>query len=385
MLKSFRYSGPSDIFFGVDIHKQLGSTVRQLNGTRVFVITDPGVARAGILAEVLQVLKEDGIIAGSYDGVVPEPPIGSVQEVASRVKEEGYDLIIGLGGGSPMDVAKVVSVLQSNDDPIESMVGTGNVKKPGLPTITIPTTSGTGSEVTQIAIFTFEKEQTKKGIVSPYLFASAAVVDPVFTYGLPPHITAHTGMDALVHAIEAYLSLKANPMSDMFALDAIGYISRYIRKAVHNGDDVEARYYMSLGSLKAGLAFSNASTAAVHALAYPLGGTFHIPHGLSNTLMLKSVMEYSVAGDLERYADLAAAMGENIERLTEREAAFKSIEGVENLATDLGVPTRLREMGIPREAIPRMAEDASRHTRLILQNPRRLSVEDIEKIYQNAW
>jgi alcohol dehydrogenase class IV len=385
MLKSFRYSGPSDIFFGVDIHKQLGSTVRHLNGTRVFVITDPGVARAGILAEVLQVLKEDGIIAGSYDGVVPEPPIGSVQEVASRVKEEGYDLIIGLGGGSPMDVAKVVSVLQSNDDPIESMVGTGNVKKPGLPTITIPTTSGTGSEVTQIAIFTFEKEQTKKGIVSPYLFASAAVVDPVFTYGLPPHITAHTGMDALVHAIEAYLSLKANPMSDMFALDAIGYISRYIRKAVHNGDDVEARYYMSLGSLKAGLAFSNASTAAVHALAYPLGGTFHIPHGLSNTLMLKSVMEYSVAGDLERYADLAAAMGENIERLTEREAAFKSIEGVENLATDLGVPTRLREMGIPREAIPRMAEDASRQTRLILQNPRRLSVEDIEKIYQNAW
>lgn len=385
MLKSFRYSGPSDILFGVDVHKELGSTIRQLKGTRVFVITDQGVSRAGILEKILKVINDDGIQTAYYDNVVPEPPIESVQEVASRVREGGYDLIVGLGGGSPMDVAKVVSVLQGNDDPIESMVGTGNVKKPGLPTIAIPTTAGTGSEVTQIAIFTFEKEQTKKGIVSPYLFVSAAVVDPVFTYGLPSHITAHTGMDALVHAIESYLSLKANPMSDMFALEAIGVISRYIRKAVHNGDDIEARYYMSLGSLKAGLAFSNASTAAVHALAYPLGGTFHIPHGLSNTLMLKSVMEYSFAGNLERYADIASAMGENIEGLTEREAALKSIEGVENLALDLGVPTRLRDMGIPREAIPRMAEDASRQTRLILQNPRRLSVEDIEKIFHNAW
>ena len=385
MLKNFRYSGPSDILFGVDVHRELGAKIGELNGNRVFVITDPGVAKVGILEKVLKVIRDKGIATGFYDGVVPEPPIESVQEIASKVRQGGFDLVIGLGGGSPMDVAKVVSVLQSNDDPIESMVGTGNVRNRGLPTITIPTTAGTGSEVTQIAIFTFEKEQTKKGIVSPFLFASAAVVDPVFTYDLPSHITARTGMDALVHAIEAYLSLKANPMSDMYALEAIGVISKYIRKAVHNGEDIEARYFMSLGSLQAGLAFSNSSTAAVHALAYPLGGTFHIPHGLSNTLMLKSVMEYSFSGNLARYADIAAAMGENIDGFSEREAALRSIEGVENLAIDLGVPTKLREMGIPREAIPKMAEDASRQTRLILQNPRRLGVEDIEKIYHNAW
>jgi alcohol dehydrogenase class IV len=385
LLTEFKFCGPSQIIFAPNAHKQLGSLVKELDGSKVFVITDPGIAKVGILDKVLEVLREAGIETGFYDQVVPEPPIETVQEIASKVKEGGFDLVVGLGGGSSMDMAKVVAVLQTNDNPIESMVGIGNVKKRGIPMIAMPTTAGTGSEVTQIAIFTFEEEKTKKGIVSPYLFATAAIVDPVFTYGLPPHITANTGMDALVHAIEGYIAKKSNPISDMYALQAIGLISKYLRKAVHNGENAEARYYMSLGSLEAGLSFSNSSCAAVHALAYPLGGTFHIPHGLSNTLMLKSVMEFNVVTNIERFVDIAVAMGENVEGLCDRDAALKAIKAMGDLAEDICVPTRLRDVDIPKEAIPKMAEDAAKQQRLLSQNPRKLSVDDIRKIYENAW
>jgi alcohol dehydrogenase class IV len=385
MLKSFRFSCPPHILIGPDTHKQLGDLVKQFNGKRVFVITDPGVARAGILEKVLDVLHNEGFETGFFDKVVPEPPVETVKGIADKVKEGHFNLIIGLGGGSSMDVSKVVAVMQNNDDPLESMVGIGNVKNPGIPMIAVPTTSGTGSEVTPIAIFTFEKEKTKKGVVSPYLYPSAAVVDPIFTYGLPPHITAHSGMDALVHAIEAYICKKSNPLSDMYSLQAIKLISRYLRKAVHNGEDKEARYYMSLGSHEAGLAFANASCAAVHALAYPLGGTFHIPHGLANTLMLKSVMEYNVVAKIDRFIDIAIAMGEHVEGLSDREAAYKAIKAMSELAVDVGVPTTLREVGIPKEAIPKMAEEAFKQQRLLSQNPRDLSVEDIQRIYENAW
>ncbi len=384
-MKSFQFLTPPQILFGNGIYKNLGDVIRFQKGTKVFLITDPGIVKIGLMDKVKKVVEDAGFECGVYDSVIPEPPVDSVKEAASVVKERGYDILIGFGGGSSLDVTKVVSVLQTNDGPIREMVGIGNVKNPGIPTILIPTTAGTGSEVTQISILAFPEESTKMGVVSPHLFANAALIDPTFTYGLPPHITANTGMDALVHAVEAFICLKANNITDIYALDAIELIAGNLRTSVHNGTDENARYKMALGSLEAGLAFSNASCAAVHALAYPLGATYHLPHGLSNTVMLQAVMEENIVSSLDRFAVIAEKMGENIEGLSLRDAAFKTIDAMTNLAKDINVPTRLRDLGILEEAIPQLAKDASKQQRLLSQNPRKLSESDIEKIYRKAW
>lgn len=384
-MKNFAFQAPKQIVFGEGVYRRIGEIINFHKGTKVFLITDPGIAKAGLLDKLREAIEAAGFECGVYDSVIPEPPVDSVKEIAEIVQKGRYDILVGFGGGSSLDVTKVVSVLQTNDDSIDEMVGIGNVKQPGIPTILVPTTAGTGSEVTQIAILSFPEESTKKGIVSPYLFASTALVDPSFTYSLPPHITANTGMDALVHAIEAFICLKANNVSNIFALDAIELIAGNLRSAVHNGQDKQARYNMSLGSLEAGLAFSNASCAAVHALAYPLGATFHLPHGLSNTIMLKSVMEQNVVSCLDKFAVIAEKMGERTEDLSVREAAFKAIDAMTDLANDIGVPTRLRDLDIPEEAIPQLAKDAFKQQRLLSQNPRKLSEKDIENIYRNAW
>jgi alcohol dehydrogenase class IV len=384
-VKNFVFQTPPQIVFGEGVYKQIGEMIKFYKGTKVFIITDPGIVKAGLLDNLKEVIKAAGFECGVYDSVIPEPPVDSVKEATEIVKKEGYDILIGFGGGSSLDVTKVVSVLQTNDDSIDKMVGTGNVKQPGIPKILVPTTAGTGSEVTQVSILSFPEESTKKGMVSPYLFGSAALVDPSFTYGLPPHITANTGMDALIHAIEAFICRKANNISNIYALDAIELIAGNLRTAVHNGQDERARYNMALGSLEAGLAFSNASCAAVHALAYPLGATFHLPHGLSNTVMLKSVMEQNVVSCIDKFAVVAEKMGECTEGLSVREAAFKAVDAMTNLANDVNVPTRLRDVDIPEDAIPQLAKDAFKQERLLSQNPRKLSEKDIEGIYRNAW
>ncbi|KUK13632.1 MAG: alcohol dehydrogenase [bacterium] len=385
MLVNFNFNVPSTIVFGVDTVNQTGQYVRKLNGKRAFVITDPGVAKAGILEKVLRVLREDGIEAGYYDGVIPEPPENIVAEIVDKVKDGGYEVIIGLGGGSSMDTAKVVSVLVTNGGTIRDYLGIDKIPKPGLPKIMIPTTAGTGSEVTQVAIFTLVDEKVKKGVVSSYLLADVAIVDPALTYNLPPEITAATGMDALIHAIESYIARKANKFTEGLSLMAMELIARNIRTAVTDGSNTEARYNMSLGSLLAGIAFGNSSCAAVHALALALGGKFHIPHGVANTLMLPYVMEYNVVSRMEKFVKIVEALGEKVDGLSLRDAAFKAIDAMVNIARDIGVPTRLRDLNVPKEAIPEMAKAAINETRLLSQNPRVLTLKDIENIYNNAW
>lgn len=385
MLVNFNFLVPPTVVFGVDTVNQTGQYVKKLGGRRAFIVTDPGVAKVGILEKVAKVLKDDGIEVGYYDQVIPEPPENIVNEIVEKVKEGGYEVIIGLGGGSSMDTAKMVAVLVTNGGSVRDYIGIGKVPKPGLPKIMIPTTSGTGSEVTQIAIFTLLGEEVKKGVVSPYLMADVAIVDPALTYDLPPHITASTGMDALVHAIESYISRKANKFTEGLSLMAMELIAKNIRTAVTDGSNVEARYNMSLGSMIAGIAFGNASTAAVHALAYPLGGQFHIPHGVANTLMLPYVMEYNVVSRMEKFVKIAEALGEKVEGLSLRDAAFKAIDAMVNIAKDIGVPMRLRDVNIPKDAIPKMAAAAINETRLLSQNPRVLTLKDIEDIYNKAW
>jgi alcohol dehydrogenase class IV len=383
---SFNFSTPSTIIVGVDTINQLGEQVKRFKGKRAFIITDPGIAKVGLLDKVNDVLKKGGIETGFYDKVVPEPPIETVDEIANLAKQGNYDVLIGLGGGSSMDMTKVVSILMTNGGSANDYIGTGKVEKPGLPTIMLPTTSGTGSEVTSVAIFSFPEEKVKKGIVSPYLYASASIVDPALTFNLPPSITANTGMDALVHAIESYISKGANTLTEGLSLMAIELISKNLRVAVTCGDNVEARYNMSLGSLIAGIAFANASCGAVHAMAYPLGGEFHIPHGMSNTLMLPYVMEYNVVTCIDKFVKIAEKMGEKIDGLSRRDAAFKAIDAMIDLAKDIGVPTHLSDVNIPKESIPRMAESCyKQQQRLLGVNPRNLTQKELEDIYTNAW
>ncbi|MDI3534169.1 MAG: alcohol dehydrogenase [Thermosediminibacterales bacterium] len=381
----FNFSTAGSIIMGVGALKKLGSEARKLGGKKVFIITDEGIAKAGILEKVKGILEKEGFEVGYFDKVIPEPPIDTVEDIAEAVKQDGYNLLIGLGGGSSIDATKAVSILVTNGGPIDKYVGTNLVEKPGLPTIMLPTTSGTGSEVTPIAILTDVKEELKKGVVSPYLYADVAIVDPNLTITVPPKITANTGMDALIHAIESYIAKKANKFTECISLEAIKLISGSLRTAVADGENIEARYNMSLGSLMAGVAFANAGVGAVHALAYPLGGQFHIPHGMANTLMLRYVMEYNVVSRMEKFAKIAEAMGENIEGLSIREAAQKAIDAMIALAEDIGVPTKLREVDIPEAAIPKLAEAGVKVTRLLSNNPRVLTLEDITQIYTNAW
>jgi alcohol dehydrogenase class IV len=309
-----------------------------------------------------------------------------MDEIASFAREGNYDVLVGLGGGSSMDVTKAASILITNGGSALDYIGTGKVNKPGVPTIMVPTTAGTGSEATAVAIFSFPEEKTKKGIVSPYLYPNTAIVDPALTFSLPPGITANTGMDAFVHAVESYISKHANTYTERLSLLAIELIANNLRTAVTYGDNVEARYNMSLGSLIAGIAFANAGCGAVHAMAYPLGGEFHIPHGMSTTLMLRYVMEYNVITCMDKFVKIAAAMGEVVDGLAKREAAFKAIDAMIDLAADVGVPTRLCEVDIPQEAIPRMAKSCyEQQQRLLGANPRKLTQQELEQIYTNAW
>jgi alcohol dehydrogenase class IV len=263
--------------------------------------------------------------------------------------------------------------------------GTDKLPNPALPIVAIPTTSGTGSEATPNAIFTDHVEKLKKGIVSPFLMPAVAIVDPTLTLTTPPKVTAATGMDALTHAVESFISRKATPQSEMYSLDAIRRIAASLRTTVFDGANLAARTEMSLGSYFAGVAIANAGTAAVHALAYPLGGQFGVPHGVSNALLMPYVLDVTQLGNQAKFAVVAQAMGEVVEGLSVREAAQTAVDAIRQLSLDVGIPRRMREVGVPREAIKGMAAAAVQITRLLDNNPRRLSQEDIQAIYEQAW
>jgi alcohol dehydrogenase class IV len=292
--------------------------------------------------------------------------------------------VIGLGGGSPIDIAKTVAVMLGNQGDIADYFGVDLVPKPGVPSLIIPTTAGTGSEVTPIAILSDEEEKLKKGVVSQHLFPRVALLDPELTLGLPPAVTAATGMDALIHAIEAYTSVNATDLTDLLAARAIGLIADNLRAAYARGDNLAARAAMLEGSLLAGMAFANAGVTAVHAFAYPIGAEFHIPHGVANTLMLPAVMQFNLVGNLGKFAEVAELMGQPTEGLSLREAAEEAVEAVVQLAEDLGVPTSLGEFGVKEEHLPALAEGVMKVTRLLANNPRTLTQADAEEIYRSV-
>lgn len=364
---------------------QIGEQAKKLNGTKVIIVTDKIIRQTGLLDKVTRPLEDTGLLVDIIDDVVPEPPFENLEQMVTQLEGKGYDLLIGVGGGSALDITKVLSVMLTNKDDVRDMIGTGNIENPGIPTILVPTTSGTGSEVTYNAIFTDTRDKVKKGIVSPYLLPKVAIVDAELTLTVPPAVTAATGMDALVHAVESYTAIRADELTDGIALQAIKLISRSLRKAVYNGKDIKAREDMAMGSLLAGISLGNAGVGAVHALAYPLGGKFKVPHGVANSLLLPFVMKYNVVADLEKFAEVAKTMGENVEGLSQREAADRAVQALAQLSKDVGIPESLKDVGVTISDIPALAEEASKVDRLLNNNPRWLTVKEIQKIYKEAY
>jgi alcohol dehydrogenase class IV len=374
---------PKTLITGVGAVDQLGIEARKLNGSKVLVITDQGVSECGMCVDVERPLREAGLEVDFYDKAVPEPPMSTIEEIVRIVENGGYDLIVGFGGGSPIDVAKAAAVLPHTGDTVYDYVGMDQVKKKGLPIIAIPTTSGTGSECTAIAIFANEKLNVKQGLVSPFLMPNVALIDPALSFTCPPNVTAASGMDALIHNIEAYISVNATMHTDSLAYEGIKLISQSIRTAVYDGTNMWARDNMAMGSMMGGIAFGNAGVGAVHALSYPIGGMFHVPHGVANTMVLPWAMDYNKLACLRWMRQVGEAMGENMEGLSDREAADVTVDALRVLADDLNVPQYLSDVDIPESAIPDLVEGAMTQARLWNNNPRKFTREDMEQVYRN--
>jgi len=379
---SFR--SPGQIWAGMDAIEKLEEEAKALGAKKALLVTDKGVVGSGIDQPVKKQLERAGISVDTFDKVIPDPDIACAEACIDTAKQGGYDLIVGLGGGSPMDVAAVASVMCTNPGTVQDYLGINLVKTAGTPTILIPTTSGTGAEVTPNAILTDTEAQLKKAVVSPFIFPRVVILDPMLTLSMPASVTSSSGIDALTHAIECYTSNKATIMSDLFAKDAIIRIGRSLRTAVADGSNLKARYDMAIGSIYGGLAITNAGVTAVHALAYPLGGQFNVPHGVANGLLLPYVMEFNAMGSIPRFADIAGFMGEKIDHMTALDQAYRAAEVVKALYKDLKIPQSLTELGVPKDAIPQMAEAAMQVTRLMDNNPRQMTADDVAKIYENA-
>jgi alcohol dehydrogenase len=350
---------------------------------RVLIVTDPGFLRTGLVETPRVSLERQGMQVVIYSDVMADPPEAVVEAAAEFARKHGSELVIGLGGGSSMDVAKLVAVLAGGEQPLAEMYGIGKVSGKRLPLVQIPTTAGTGSEVTNIAIVT-TGETTKMGVVSPQLYADLALLDANLTLGLPPIVTAATGIDAMVHAIEAYTSRhKKNPLSDMLARQALSLLSANLVKACENGHDLDARQAMLLGACLAGQAFSNAPVAAVHALAYPIGGIFHVAHGLSNSLVLPHVLRFNLPAATSHYAELAGIVVPHASG-SEEARALALIVAMQQIAKITGVETTLQQVGITESDLDRLADDAMLQTRLLGNNPRELTREDARAIYAAA-
>mgnify|MGYP003627184131 CR=1 FL=1 len=386
-MNPFVFNTSPSIRFGAGLLSQIGEMVRTEIGSRVLLVTDPGMMSTGIVDRALEHLRAADVEVTLYHDVQADPPetiVTTCAEAAISAKAQG---VIGLGGGSSLDVAKLAALLATGTESLGDVYGVGNAKGPRLPLILIPTTSGTGSEVTPISIVT-TGESEKMGVVSPVLLPDIALLDPELTLGLPPHITAATGIDAMVHAIESYASASANnnPISRNLATEALRLMGASLETAVHSGTDLHARSDMLLGSMMAGQAFANSPVAAVHALAYPIGGHFHVPHGLSNALVLPYVLRFNAKVAPKPYADIAAQAFPELAGVTdEKERAEEFCTAMAALSKRCGLQQTLREMDIPRDFLPKLARDAMNQTRLLVNNPRDVTEADALSIYEAAW
>ena len=383
--KPFTFSTVPQIISEAGSAAELGKHIaaRFPHARRALIVTDPGFLRTGLVEAPRASLERHGMSVQVFSDVMADPPEAVVLSAVDFARTHDTDMVIGLGGGSSMDVAKLIAVLAGSEQPIADIYGIGNVKGQRLPLVQVPTTAGTGSEVTNIAIVT-TGETTKMGVVAPQLYADLAVLDAALTLGLPPLVTAATGIDAMVHAIEAFTSKhKKNPMSDSLAVQALKLLSSNLLTACEDGGNQPARQAMLLGACFAGQAFSNAPVAAVHALAYPIGGIFHVPHGLSNSLVLPHVLRFNLSEAVSHYAELASVVAPHVSGSDEARAEAL-IAAMQQVARMTGIETSLRQVGIAEKDLDRLADDAMLQTRLLGNNPRELTRADAYAIYAAA-
>ncbi len=363
---------------------RLGEIAAGLGITRALIVTDPGIVKFGLLEPALASLQAASIPVTIYSDVVADPPEAKVLDSLQLARDVGIDGVIGLGGGSSMDVAKVIALLTKSAQTLPEVYGVGNARGARLPLIQVPTTAGTGSEVTPIAIIT-TGETTKTGIVSPLLYADVALLDADLTLGLPPAVTAATGIDAMVHAIEAYTSkLRKTPYSDVLAREALRLLAANLITVVEDGRNREARQAVLFGAMLAGQAFANAPVAAVHALAYPLGGHYHISHGLSNSLVLPAVLRFNLPAAAPLYAELMTVLEPEAEG-TGAELAAAFVTAMSEQIAAVKLPTRLRDLNVPEADLPMLARDAMAQQRLLVNNPREVSEADALAIYREVY
>ncbi len=381
MISQITLNWPSVIEFGPGKISTLREHLEDCK--RIFILIDQPLINKKLNLFIKNLKTEQNEVLLSSE-VIPEPPIESLENLLTPIKSFGPDAVVGIGGGSTMDLAKLVAVLFSSEQKVSDIIGTDNVKSRNCKLITVSSTSGTGSEVTPIAILTDTQQKLKKGVVSKYIIPDIAIVDPELTLSVPPSITASTGMDAMTHCIEAYTNIHSHPIIDTIALEGIRLIATHIETAVKSGNDREARTAMALGSLYGGLCLGPVNTAAVHALAYPLGGEFKIPHGTSNSVLLPFVMRFNLEKCTEKYAKIADAISLNVND-SKNEKAKNCILKIREISEKCGIPSGLKDLSIKKSSISSMAQAAYKVTRLLDNNPRPLTISDIESIYLKAY
>jgi len=401
MRETWTFHSAGQLLFGPNASRQLGDVTARLRVRRLLLVTDPILLRAGLHERIHVPLSESGVRIEVFSGGEPEPSLRAADACIEVARDFKPDAILGLGGGSNMDLAKITATVLAHGGGPRDYIGDDRIPGPVLPLICMPTTAGTGSEVSAAAVLTDTESQIKVGILSNFLRPAVAVVDPLLSVSCPPKVTADSGIDALTHAIEAYTAVDndhfplpagertvyqgRHPFGDMMAEKAITLIGRHLRQAVAYGNNVEAREGMALGATLAGLAFSNVGVALVHAMEYPLGGATHCSHGAGNGLLLPYVMRFNMPARIKEFATIARLLGEDVEGMSVELAAVRAIEAVEKLRADIGIPQRLRDLGVKEDQLRPFAEKACSIRRILRVNPRTVTVEDVEGIFRTAF
>jgi len=381
-MRTIRFLQPQRLVFGSGCVAECSRDLIERKFRKAFLVTSPPTK--SLADELIGQLTKAGTETVIYDAVAGEPTIASFEASLKAAENANPDVVIGLGGGSALDVSKLVAALLHSSQNIREVFGIGLLKSRATHLVCLPTTSGTGSEVSPNAILLDEDDELKKGVVSPYLVPDGTYVDPMLTMSMPPGVTAATGIDALTHCIEAYTNKFAHPMVDIYAIEGVRLAGAFLARAVKDGNDLEAREKMALASVYGGLCLGPVNTAAVHALSYPLGGEFHIAHGLSNAVLLPHVMRFNIPSMPQRYAEIATALGVRPPGSVE-ETAMKGADKVFELAIECGITMDLAKLNVPATSIPKMAEAAMKVTRLLKNNPRDLTIDDAEAIYRSAY
>ncbi|HEY7309109.1 MAG TPA: iron-containing alcohol dehydrogenase [Gemmataceae bacterium] len=401
MRTTWNFHSAGELIFGRHATQQLGEVAARLGARRILLITDPVLLKAGVVESVHVPLSEAGVVVEVFSGGEPEPSIRAADDAIALGRDFLPNAVLGLGGGSNMDLAKITAVgLTHGGKPLD-YAGDDKIPGPVMPLLCLPTTAGTGSEVSAAAVLTDTEQKIKVGILSNYLRPRVALVDPLLSVSCPPKVTADSGIDALTHAIEAYTAVDnahfplphgersvyqgRHPFGDMFAEKAVALIGRYLRRAVSHGSDLDAREGMALAATLAGLAFSNVGVAVVHALEYPVGGATHCSHGAGNGLLLPFVMRYNLSARRQPFAMIAHLLGADVKGMSERDAAEAAIKAVEQLRADIGIPLRLRDLGVTESQLRPFAEKAFGIKRILRVNPRTVTVEDLESILRAAF